>query len=230
MRHRRPALVCDPDAPAAAALRAVLEGGGFRVQAACTAADALAYAAQRPFDVVITELVLPDHGGVDLFRQLRESSGAAVIVLSSTSGERDKVRALDAGADDFLTKPLRPGELLARVGAILRRVSRDGHAMRRQVDGLTVDIATRVVSRDGEEIQLTSTELELLLALAHRRGRVVTYGELLVHASAPMSRSGLTTLQSHIYNLRRKLATAQDSSLIHTHSGVGYRFEDPALT
>jgi DNA-binding response OmpR family regulator len=230
MRHRPPALVCDPDTQAAAALRAVLEHGGFRVQVALTAADALAYAAQRPFDVVITELVLPDHGGVDLFRELRESSGAAVIVLSSMSGERDKVRALDAGADDFLTKPLRPGELLARVNAILRRVSRDGHAMRRQVDGLTVDVATRVVWRDGEEVQLTSTELELLLALAGRRGRVVTYDELLAHASAPMSPRGLTTLQSHIYNLRRKLAAAQDSSLIHTHCGVGYRFEGTALT
>ncbi len=230
MRTRPSALVCDPDAHAAFALRTVLEGAGFRVHQARTATEAFRRAAQRPHDVVITELVLPDNGSVDLCRRLREASGAAVLVLSWVSSEQDKVLALDAGADDFLTKPLRPGELLARVQAILRRANRDGPASRWQVDALTFDIASRVVSRDGAEIHLTSTELELLLALAHQRGRVVTYGELLAQASGRMSQRGLTTLQCHISNLRRKLASTEESPLIHTHCGVGYRFEDPALT
>ncbi len=230
MRARPSALVCDPDAHAASTLRAVLEGAGFRVRYARTATDALRCARQRPHDVVITELVLPDNGSIDVCRRLRESSGAAVLVLSSVGREQDKVQALDAGADDFLTKPFRPGELLARVQAILRRANGDGRASRWRAGALTFDLPSRIVSRDGAEIQLTSTELELLLALAHHRGRVVTYGELLAQASGRMSQRGLTTLQCHVSNLRRKLAAAEDSSLIHTHLGVGYRYEDPALT
>ncbi len=229
MTTRSSALICEPDAHVASALREALGSAGFRVHHARTATEALSRSEQRPHDVVITELLLPDHGGVDLCRRLRESSGAAVLVLSSISSERAKVQALDAGADDFLTKPFRPGELLARVHAILRRANRDGRTSRWQVDALTFDIEAGVVSREGAEIQLTSTELELLLALAHHRGRVMTYRELLLaQASGPMSHRGLTTLQCHISNLRRKLAAAEDSSVIHTHCGVGYRYEDPA--
>jgi two-component system KDP operon response regulator KdpE len=216
-------LVCDDDAGTVRALRGVLRDAGFRVAVAASADEALDAAALRPPAAAIVELALPDADGVDLCRQLREWSAIPLIVLSAIDEEHHKVRALNAGADDYVTKPFAPRELVARVRAALRRAQGDTRDKRIEVeDGLAIDFARRVVHRDGEEVHLTPIEFSLLGALLRDRGRLHTHASLLRQVWGPGHVHDAQLLRTHIANLRRKLASPH----IRTLHGVGYRLEE----
>lgn len=227
MRANPQVMVCDADAWTLRALQVVLGSAGFQVHATRTAAEALDYAALRPVDIAITETVLPDSGGVELCRRLRKWRTAAVLILSSVTAEQEKVRALDAGADDFLTKPFRAGELIARLHAILRRTKPGDRQSQLQLNGLMFDPYARVVYRNGVEVHLTPTEFELLRALAHNRGRALTLAELAQQTRGPAQQPSHTTLCVHMSHLRRKLASAAEFPPIYTDPGIGYRLQDP---
>jgi two-component system KDP operon response regulator KdpE len=217
-------LVCDDDGRTVRALRVILRDAGFRVEAVSSASEALDAAALRPPAAAIIELALPDADGVDLCRHLREWSAIALIVLSAIDEEHHKVCALNAGADDYVTKPFAPRELVARVRATLRRARGDIRDQRIEVEGgLAIDFARRAVSRDGQEVHLTPIEFTLLGVLLRDRGRLHTHASLLRQVWGPGDVHDAQLLRTHIANLRRKLASPH----IRTLHGVGYRFEEP---
>jgi two-component system KDP operon response regulator KdpE len=224
---RRRVLVVDDEPQILRALRVVLRDAGFEVDPADTASDALDRAAVRPPDAAIVDLVLPDGDGVEVCRSLREWSAMPIIVLSAVGDEAEKVRALEAGADDYVTKPFGPRELVARLQAVLRRaeVSEDEPTI--VLDGLEVDLAARRVRREGEEVHLTPIEFDLLRMLVRNRGRLLTHRALLGEVWGPAYVGDTQTLRTHIANLRRKIEPAEASPRhIRTESGVGYRFAD----
>ena len=224
MSKRPRVLVCDHDPPSARALRRVLGDAGFVVDAARTAADALAHASLRVPDAVIVELMLPDGHGVDVCRRLRAWSEMPLIVLSAEDAEEEKVRALEAGADDYVVKPFAPRELVARLRAILRRAACDAAQPVIALHGLQIDLSARVVRRDDEEIHLTPTEFRLLRVLLRHRGRLLTHPVLLERVWGPAYVDDTQTLRTHIANLRRKIEPAGPPRVIRTEHGVGYRF------
>jgi len=203
----------------------VLREAGYEVVPAETAEEALDKAAVRPPDAAIIDLVLPDGDGIEVTRRLREWSEMPIIVLSAVGEEEQKVRALEAGADDYVTKPFGPRELVARVGAALRRADRSPDEPAIQANGLEVDLAARVVKRDGEEVHLTPIEFDLLRTLARNRGRLMTHRALLVEVWGPQYANDTQVLRTHIANLRRKIEPAgEQPRYIRTDPGVGYRF------
>ncbi|MBV9048196.1 MAG: response regulator transcription factor, partial [Solirubrobacterales bacterium] len=181
MSAQRPrVLVCDDEQQILRALRVILRDAGFEAVPASTGEEALDAAAVARPDAAIIDLVLPDIDGVELCRRLREWSEMPLIVLSAVGDEEAKVRALAAGADDYITKPFGPRELVARLQANLRRTGPDPEQAMISVGELEVDLARRTVHRDGEEIHLTPTEFDLLRLLARNRGRLMTHRDLLV--------------------------------------------------
>ena len=173
---RRRILVCDAESQSLHALRVVLHGAGFEVDATRTAAEALDRGALRLPAAAIIELVLPDGDGVEVCRRLREWSAMPVILLSAVCDEEVQVRAFEAGADDYVTKPFRPRELVARLLANLRRARAwTARTPRVKLDGLEIDLAARVVRRDGEVVHLTPIEFKLLRVLTQNRGRLLTH-------------------------------------------------------
>jgi two-component system KDP operon response regulator KdpE len=158
-------LVCDDEPQILRALRIVLRDAGFTVVPASTASEALDAAALSPPDAIIMDLVLPDGNGVDVTRRLREWTAAPVIVLSAVGEENEKVRALAAGADDYVTKPFGPRELVARLQAVLRRVAQPADEPLLRADGFELDLAAHVARRDGRDVHLTPKEFELLKVL-----------------------------------------------------------------
>ena len=221
----RRVLVCDDELQILRALRVVLREGGFDVVATATAQEALDAAAVRPPDAAIIDLMLPDGDGVDVCRQLRSWSAMPILVLSAVGEEYEKVRALEAGADDYVTKPFGPRELVARLNAALRRAGDNVDEPRIAVDGLEIDLAARTVRRDGEEVHLTPIEYDLLRVLARNRGRLMTHRALLSEVWGPAWTEDTQTLRTHIANLRRKIEPeAGGQRYIRTDPGVGYRF------
>jgi two-component system KDP operon response regulator KdpE len=217
-------LVCDDEQQILRALRVILRDAGFEALPASTAEEALDVAAvQRP-DAAILDLVLPDIDGVELCRRLREWSDMPVIVLSAVGDEDAKVRALAAGADDYVTKPFGPRELVARLQANLRRTHPDPEQAVISADGLNVDLARRQVTVDGAEIHLTPTEFDLLRLLARNRGRLMTHRDLLLSVWGAGYAEDTQVLRAHIANLRRKIEPADGPRFIRTDPGVGYRF------
>jgi two-component system KDP operon response regulator KdpE len=215
-------LVCDDELQILRALKVVLREAGYEVEATATASEALDAVALRPPDAAIIDLVLPDGDGVDVCRQLRSWSEMPIIVLSALGEEEQKVRALEAGADDYVTKPFGPRELVARLQATLRRAGR-AEEPRIDVGGLVIDLAARAVSRDGAEIHLTPKEFELLRVLARNRGRLLTHRMLLSEVWGPQWADDTGTLRTHIANLRRKIEPQRGERLIRTDPGIGYR-------
>jgi two-component system KDP operon response regulator KdpE len=204
----------------------VLRGAGFEVDVTSTAAQALERGALRVPSAAIIELVLPDGDGVEVCRRLREWSAMPVILLSAVCDEQQQVRAFEAGADDYVTKPFGPRELVARVLAKLRRVDPGGDHPCMELDGLEIDLASRTVRRDGEPIHLTPMEFKLLGVLIHNRGRLLTHDALLAQVWGAAYIDARQTLRAHIANLRRKIEPADGERLIHTDHGVGYRLAD----
>jgi two-component system, OmpR family, KDP operon response regulator KdpE len=218
-------LVCDDELQILRALKVVLRDAGFEVVATATAQEALDAAAVRPPDAAIIDLVLPDGSGVDVTRELRSWSGVPIIVLSAVGEEAEKVRALDAGADDYVTKPFGPRELVARLQAVMRRARNGEHETLLELGPVQVDFAARTVRRDGEEIHLTPTEFELLRTLGRNRGRMMTHRALLSEVWGPAWSDDTATLRTHIANLRRKIDAGDGPGLIRTDPGVGYRID-----
>lgn len=224
-------LVIDDEAPLRRFLRATLSDRGYRVVEAETAATGLAAAADSAPDVVLLDLGLPDMDGLTVIQHLREWLKAPIIVISARGQERDKVDALDAGADDYLTKPFGVAELHARLRVALRHSNRSdtggAPAERFAVDGLTVDFAARRVFLNKQEIHLTRLEFNLLMALARHPGKVLTHTQLLREVWGPHAAGETHYLRVYAANLRRKLEAdpAQPRYLI-TEQGVGYRLAD----
>ena len=169
--------------------------------------------------------MLPDASGIEVCRRLREWSEMPIIVLSAIGEEDQKVLALEAGADDYLTKPFGPRELVARLRAVLRRAGTRDDEPTIVADGLEVDLAARVVRRDGEEVHLTPIEHDLLRTLVRNRGRLMTHRALLTEVWGPQYADATDVLRTHIANLRRKLEPDGGAPrYIRTDPGVGYRF------
>jgi two-component system KDP operon response regulator KdpE len=208
-------------------VRAALEAEGFRVVDADGMKRGLIDAATHKPDLVILDLGLPDGDGVDFIRDLRAWSGMPVIVVSARQNEADKIEALDAGADDYLSKPFGTGELLARTRAQLRRRAQAGNEGQAEVvfGGVHVDLVRRVVTRDGQPVHLTPLEYRLLTFLIANAGKVVTQRQALREVWGPDSADRSHYLRIYIGYLRRKLeADTARPQHIRTESGVGYRF------
>jgi two-component system KDP operon response regulator KdpE len=221
-------LVVDDEPQILRALRTTLRGAGYTVDSAATAEEALAAAAARPPEAVILDLVLPDGNGTDVCRELRTWSDAPVIVLSAVGEEREKIAALDAGADDYVTKPFSVDELLARLRAVLRRRSGPAAGPVIEVGELTIDVAERVVTVRGERVKLSPHEFDLLRVLAQSRGKLLTHRMLLREVWGPSYQLEAHYLHVYVSNLRRKLEPdpARPRYLL-TEPGAGYRLVDP---
>jgi len=218
-------LVVDDEHQILRALKVILREAGYEPVAAATAEEALDAAALRPPDAAIVDLVLPDQDGVEVCRQLRSWTEMPIIVLSAVGDEEQKVRALEAGADDYVTKPFGARELVARLGAALRRAGGSTGEPAIAVGGLEIDFAARAVRRDGEQIHLTPIEYDLLRVLARNRGRLLTHRALLTEVWGPAYGDDVRTLRTHIANLRQKIEPPEGGErLIRTDPGVGYRF------
>jgi two-component system KDP operon response regulator KdpE len=221
-------LVVDDEPQILRALSTSLRAAGYDVETAATAETALAQAAMRPPDGYIVDLVLPDGSGTDVCRELRTWTTAPVIVLSAVGDEREKVAALDAGADDYVTKPVGLDELLARLRAVLRRSAptTDGTIV---LDDLVIDLEKRDVHVNGTRVHLTPHQFGILRALARNPGKLMTHRAILQEVWGPRYGNETNLLQVHISQLRRKIET--DSShprYLLTESGAGYRLVDPA--
>ncbi len=217
-------LVCDDEPQILRALRVILRDAGFEVVSAQSAEEALDAAALRAPDAAILDLILPDGDGIAVCRSIREWSQMPILVLSAVGEENEKIRALESGADDYVTKPFSPGELVARLNAALRRAgSREEPVLR--VEGLEIDVAAHRVLRDGQEVHLTPIEFDLLRVLARNRGRLMTHRALLGEVWGQAYQDDTHTLRVHIANLRRKIEPEPGApAFIRTDSGVGYRF------
>ena len=217
-------LVVDDEPAILRAVRANLGRHGFRVDTAATGQEALEHSQDR-VDLILLDLGLPDGDGFNVIRSIREHSDTPIIVLSARGGERDKVRALDLGADDYLTKPFGLDELYARIRVALRHSTRSpGAEPVFRTGGLQIDIERRRVTIDDEEIHLTPTEYTLLLALARHADRVVTDAMLLREVWGPEYGDEDHYLHVYVARLRKKLEKdPQRPRFLQTEPGVGYR-------
>jgi two-component system KDP operon response regulator KdpE len=210
-------------------LRSALEGHGYRVVEVGTAREGLAQAAGRNPDVILLDLGLPDGDGLDVTRRLREWAATPIIVLSARGFEQDKIRALDAGADDYLTKPFGIGELLARIRVALRHAASPPGELADPVftqGALTVDLARRQVFVGGDEVHLTPTEYKLLTLLVRHAGKVITQRQALKEVWGPNYASQTHYLRVYMAQLRHKLERdPARPRLLLTEPGVGYRLK-----
>jgi two-component system, OmpR family, KDP operon response regulator KdpE len=217
-------LVVDDELPIQRFLKTVLDTGEFSLHQAENGHSALAAAVAIRPDIILLDLGLPDMDGVEVIERIREWSQVPIIVLSVREREDDKVKALDAGADDYLTKPFGVGELLARIRAALRRSLKEAPEPVYRIEGLEVDLTRRRVSVHGEEVQLTPTEYELLRLLVTHSGKVLTHSLILRQIWGVAYMEQPHVLRVNISNLRRKIE--QDPTrprYIITEPGVGYR-------
>lgn len=218
-------LVVDDEPQILRALRVVLRDEGYEVVPAETGAQALDRAAVRPPEAAIVDLMLPDIDGVEVTRQLRQWSEMPILVLSAVGEEEQKVRALQAGADDYITKPFGSRELVARLQAALRRVQRGEEQPTIQAGELEIDLAARVVRLTGASVHLTPIEFDLLRVLARNRGRLMTHRDLLREVWGPEYVDDVQPLRTHIARLRGKIEPdGAAQRYVVTEPGVGYRF------
>ena len=227
-KPERRVLVIDDEPQIRRLLRVTLEANGYEVFDAVTGQAGIVSAAQDRPDLILLDLGLPDLDGVTVLRRIREWSRVPVIVLSVRDREDDKIAALDAGADDFVTKPFGSGELLARLRTTLRRAQPQAANAIFRADTLEVDLAARSVRRDGLEVKLTPTEYALLRLLVVHAGKVITHRQLLTEVWGPNAAEQTHYLRVHIAHLREKLEPdAARHQLIVTEPGVGYRLLAP---
>lgn len=220
------ALVIDDEVQIRRLLRVVLESADYQVHEAETAAQGLTDAATRRPDVVLLDLGLPDSDGVNVLRRLREWSQVPVIVLSVRDDEEGKVAALDAGADDYITKPFSSAELLARLRAAQRKTRPEEETSRFKSGDLIVDLTARVVTRAGHEVKLTATEYALLRLFVRHAGRVLTHRQILREIWGPKSEEHRQYLRVYVTHLRQKIERDPAApELVKTEPGIGYRLE-----
>jgi two-component system KDP operon response regulator KdpE len=221
-------LVVDDEVQIVRALRTSLEGAGYEVDVATTAAEALARAAARPPAGVILDLVLPDGSGIDVCRELRTWTNAPVLVLSALGDEQEKIAALDAGADDYVTKPFGIEELLARLRAALRRVDAPTGPMV-ELGELVVDLERQLVTLRGKPVPLTPTEFELLRLFVRHEGKLLTHPTILREVWGPAYGTESHYLHVYVSQLRQKIE--EDPArprLLLTVPGAGYRLMRPS--
>jgi len=219
-------LVVDDEPQILRALGTTLRGAGYAVDTAATVADALASAAATPPEAVILDLVLPDGNGTEVTRELRTWSEAPVIVLSAVGEEKEKIAALDAGADDYVTKPFSVDELLARLRAVLRRKSVALEPVI-EIGGLRIDVPERVVTVGGERVKLSPHEFDLLRVLAQNRGKLLTHRMLLREVWGPAYQVEAHYLHVYVSHLRKKIeADPSSPRYLLTEPGAGYRLSD----
>ena len=225
-------LVIEDDAPIRRFLRASLSNHDYQVLEAQTGQSALDLAAQNPPELVILDLGLPDMDGIEVIRRLRDWSAVPIVIVSARGQEKDKVAALDAGADDYLTKPFGVGELLARMRVALRHASEIGRpggkeATQFKAGELTIDLAGRRVFVGENEVHLTPIEYKLLTTLAHHAGKVLTHRFLLKEVWGPPYVDQSHYLRIFMANLRRKIeSTPARPRYLLTEQGVGYRLAE----
>jgi two-component system KDP operon response regulator KdpE len=222
-------LVVDDEPQIVRGLKVILRDAGYEVETAETKAGALAALASRPPDAMVLDLVLPDGSGVEVCREVRKWSQLPILVLSAVGDEREKVNSLDAGADDYVTKPFGTDELLARLRAVMRRGGDDGAEPTVSIGELEIDLAGRTVRRGGEEVHLTPIEFDLLRALAVHRGKLVTQRQLLHEVWGPGYEDETHYLRVHFAHIRSKLEPEPSRPrYLITEPGIGYRLRDPA--
>jgi two-component system KDP operon response regulator KdpE len=223
----RQVLVVDDEPQIVRGLKVILRDAGYAVETASTKQQALDAVSVRPPDALVLDLVLPDGSGVDVCTEIRGWSSLPIVVLSAVGDEREKVRALDAGADDYVTKPFGTDELLARLRAVLRRVADDDNEPAVTVGDLVVDLAARRVTRAGQEVHLTPIEFDLLKTLARNRGKLITHRQLLKTVWGPAYETETQYLRVHFAHLRAKIEPdPPHPRYIVTDPGVGYRLRD----
>ena len=222
-------LVVDDEPQFLRALQTNLRGAGYDVATATTAEEALAAAGLRPPEAIILDLLLPDGRGTDVCRELREWTKAPIILVSAVGEEAEKVAALDAGADDYVTKPFAIGELLARLRAVLRRVEPAAAPML-EIGELVVDREKHAVTMAGEPVHLTPHEFKLLRLLATHEGKLLTHTTILREVWGPAYQRESSYIHVYVSQLRRKLEPDPSRPrYILTEPGVGYRLINPAL-
>ena len=221
-------LVIDDEPQIRRLLRVTLEANGYQVCEAMNGQEGIVQAAQARPEIVLLDLGLPDVDGVTVVKRLREWSRVPIIILSVRDQETDKVAALDAGADDYVTKPFGSGELLARLRAALRHVQPQGADAVFRSGDLEVDLAARVVRKAGREIKLTPIEYALLRLFVVHAGKVLTHRQLLTQVWGPQATDQAHYLRVHIAHLREKLEDTK-AELILTEPGVGYRLTGKAM-
>jgi two-component system KDP operon response regulator KdpE len=221
-------LIVDDEPQFLRALSTNLRGAGYEVDTAATAADALAAAPLRPPDAVILDLLLPDGSGRDVCRELRTWSKAPIILVSAVGDDDEKIAALDAGADDYVTKPFAIDELLARLRAVLRRVGSPADPVL-DVGPISVDLERSAVTVSGEPVHLTPHEFKILRLLALNEGKLLTHRAILREVWGPAYGDESNYLHVYVSQLRRKLEPdpARPRYLL-TESGAGYRLVAPA--
>ena len=227
------ALIIDDEVQIRRLLRVVLEGENYQVHEAKTGREGLTEIANRRPGIVLLDLGLPDLDGLEVLKRLREWSEAPVLVLSVRDDEQGKVAALDAGADDYVTKPFSSAELLARLRAAQRKTRPEEETSVFKHGNLIVDLTARVVTRAGREVKLTATEYALLRLFVRHPGRVLTHRYILREIWGPKSEEHRQYLRVYVTHLRQKIEPdPTHPALIKTESGIGYRFQiaAPPLT
>jgi len=219
-------LVVDDEQPILRTVAANLRARGYQVLTATSGEAALAAAEVHQPDCVVLDLGLPGIGGLEALRRLRTWTTTPVVILTAVDGERDKVAALDLGADDYVTKPFGMAELLARIRVALRHGQVQGPARphRIQAGEVTIDLDARLVTRRGEPVRLTRTEYRLLEVLATNAGRLCTHRFLLEQVWGPGYEDESQYLRVYVANLRKKLDDPSAPQLLLTEPGMGYRF------
>jgi two-component system, OmpR family, KDP operon response regulator KdpE len=218
-------LICDDDPEILHVLTLVLSEAGFEVMAAASGREALDRAAARPPEAAIIDVLLPDEDGTEVCRCLREWSRMPILMLSAVDDQQKKIRALQRGADDYVTKPFAPAELIARLEAVLRRTDRRPDDSTVVIGGLEVDLARRIVRAEGRAVSLTPIEYDLLAAFVHNLGKLMTHRALLLEVWGPGYETDTRALRFHVSNLRKKIApSAQADQHVRTERGLGYRF------
>lgn len=220
-------LVIDDEPQILRALKTILVEKKFKVTTASRGEEGLTLAAANPPDLVILDLGLPDIDGIEVTARLREWTQCPILVLSVRESERDKVAALDKGADDYLTKPFGIEELLARVRVALRHAGQANKTKQTKITAgpITIDLAWHIVTLDGKEVKLTATEYKLLAYLAANAGRVLTHQAILTHVWDPADADRVEYLRVYMRQLRKKLeADPENPQFVLTEPGVGYRF------
>jgi two-component system KDP operon response regulator KdpE len=225
MNSKMNILIIDDEAQIRKLLEITLDSNNFNTMLATTAKEGVNMAVVHPPDLIILDLGLPDEDGQQVLVKLREWFLGAIIILSVRSSEEDIVQALDNGANDYLTKPFRTGELLARIRTSLRQTQNTAVVQKLEFDNLVIDLTARTVSIDGEPIKLTATEYSLLILLAKNDGKVLTHQYILKQIWGPGYTLQSQYLRVFVGQLRKKIEpNSNNPKFILTESGIGYRF------
>lgn len=225
MSNKAEILIIDDEPQIRKLLEITLQSNDYRVNEASTAKEGLIAAASHPPDLILLDIGLPDENGHSVLKKIREWYNNPIIILSVQNGEEDIVKALDNGANDYLVKPFRTGELLARIRSILRKTSSEKNSSVINCGDLTIDLANRIVKKNENIIKLTATEYSLLILFAKNEGRVLTHQYLLNEVWGRSYLDQSQYLRVFIAQIRKKIEKDHNRPLhIITESGVGYRF------